>query len=180
MPVFRSAFASGRVVTPNDASGDLMAFRVDFQVQNPMVDTTGTARANFAVNDVIEMFDLPVGHVIDDLVFVADDIDSNGTPTVSLAVGFINATDNGLDTAAANGGAALIAATNIGQAGGVARPTTAATWRIQPTLDASATPNTLIPRRRVGIHVVAAPATLQAGLLSLVARIRSVHSPANV
>jgi len=167
MPKFQSQFATGKYGTPIDSSGDVVALKVDFPVSAAMVDSGGVVRANFAANDVIEMFDLPAGHVIDDLVLVSDDIDSNGAPAVSLSVGFINTTDNGLDVSAANGGAALIAASNIGQAGGVARPTTAATWRIAPQESGA--------RRRVGILVVAAPATLQAGTLSLVARLRSAH-----
>jgi len=169
MPTFRSAFATGRVPVPNDSSGNLVALRADFAASATMRDITDTLRTNFANNDVIEMFDLPPGHVIDDLVLISDDIDS--ATGCQLAVGFINATDNGLLTDAASGGAAMIAASAIGQTATIVRPTTVATWRVQPSESTA--------RRRVGVHVVAAPTTLVAGTISLVARLRSVHSPVN-
>lgn len=105
--------------------------------------------AALALNDVIYSGDLPADHVPVDFILDSDDVDTNGAPAVILAVGIINATDNGLSTAAEDGGAAWLAGSTIGQAGGMARPTTNVITRVTPTSSS----------RRVGVHVSTAPAT---------------------
>lgn len=105
--------------------------------------------AALALNDVIYAGDLPADHVPVDFMLDADDLDTNGAPAIILAVGIINATDNGLSTDAADGGAVWLAGSTIGQAGGLARPTTNVITRVTPTSGS----------RRVGVHVSTGPAT---------------------
>lgn len=167
MAKFQSLYARGRQIAPYDDSGDVVTIRVDFAVSAAMIDSSGVSRANFSANDVIELFDLPAGHVPVDAYIACDDIDSNGAPAVLMSLGIINTTDNGIDTAAANGGAAWIASSNVGQAGGFVRPTTVAIARCSP-VESSA-------RRRVGLHIATAPATLQAGTITVMVSYRSAH-----
>src|SRR4030065_2182990 len=60
--------------------------------------------AVLALNDVIYMGDLPANHVPVDFMLDSDDVSAGAD--VVMAVGIINATDNGLSTEAAGGGAA--------------------------------------------------------------------------
>ncbi len=65
--------------------------------------------AALALNDAIQMFKLPAGAVVHEVILASDDVDTNASPTVKYDVG---------DGSLAN---RFIAATTIGQAGGVAR-----------------------------------------------------------
>lgn len=65
--------------------------------------------AALVLNDVIQMVKIPAGHQVVDVILSADDLDTNGTPLISLTVG------DGDDTAR------FIAASTIGRTGGVAR-----------------------------------------------------------
>ena len=65
--------------------------------------------AALAVNDTIQMFKLPAGAVIHEVILASDDVDTNGTPTIKFDVG---------DATTAN---RFISATTVGQTGGVAR-----------------------------------------------------------
>ncbi len=62
-----------------------------------------------ATNDIFQMLKVPAGTSIVDMTLDSDDLDSNGAPTILLDVG---------DTTTAN---KFIAASNVAQAGGVAR-----------------------------------------------------------
>lgn len=65
--------------------------------------------AALVLNDVIQMFKVPSGATIHEVILGTDDLDTNGTPTVKLDVG---------DTTTAN---RFISASTVGQTGGVAR-----------------------------------------------------------
>lgn len=131
-----------------------------------------------ALNDIFEMIPIPEDHILEDVILDSDDLDSNGSPTITLSVGFLNNAKTDLDvTANYNGdGAAFIAASNIAQAGGMARPTTKSLWRALPR---KATPSGSTPTneqlRMLGIKVAAAAATFQAGKVGLTARYRAAH-----
>lgn len=68
--------------------------------------------AALAINDTIAMVTIPAGHRIVDAVLVADDLDTNVAPEITLDVGIA-----GGDTDA------LFAASTVAQAGGLVRPT---------------------------------------------------------
>lgn len=174
MPLFQTDYAVGKKTVPNSQGDEIVQIKVDFAVSAAMLDSTGTVRTNFAANDIIELCELPAGHVPVDVEIAADDIDSNGAPAVTLNVGILNAgkTDFATDVNGDGGnisGQWLASNSTVAQAGGVARRGTAAgdrlIHRVKP-LESS---------RKVGFKVPAAPATLQAGTLSLIFSFRAAH-----
>jgi hypothetical protein len=130
--------------------------------------------------DIFSMLEIPVDHILVDVILDSDDLDSNGAPTITLSVGYLLGDESDLDvTNAVNGdGAAFIVASTLAQAGGMARPTTKSLWRAKARAagDAGAVANngTAI-LRYLGIKVVAASATFQAGKVGLTA----VYRPAS-
>lgn len=138
MAIFRSLYALDTfpMPSPNDAS--VKSIRMRYSLL-----------AALALNDVIYMGDLPANCIPVDFLLDSDDVDTNVTPLITLGVGILNGTDNGLSSAAADGGAGWLLASTIGQAGGMARPTTNVISRV---LNSDTD-------RRVGVHVSAAPAT---------------------
>lgn len=101
---------------------------------------------NLAANDIIDMGPIEAGIAPVEVSLIADDLDSNGAPTITLTVGILNAAKTDIDAAATS---TFIAASNVAQTGGVARNTTANTYL------AGAASTT----RSLGIKVVAGPAT---------------------
>ena len=51
---------------------------------------------NYAINDLIELCELPIGHKVLDWFINFPDIDSNGTPTWAMSLGIENALGNDL------------------------------------------------------------------------------------
>lgn len=102
--------------------------------------------ANLAAGDIIDLGPLAANVAPISCSLVTDDLDSNGSPTITLSVGLLNAGKTDL-----NGGTneTWIVASTVGQAGGHAPNTLAAPY----LLGASTT------ERRLGIKVVAAAAT---------------------
>jgi hypothetical protein len=76
--------------------------------------------AGLAANDVIEMGGIPPGHYPVDLVVHAPDMDTNGTPTVTLDAGLLSGRFGAADDARTCGNE-FFAASTVGQAGGIAR-----------------------------------------------------------
>lgn len=97
--------------------------------------------AALAAGDIIDLGDLPAGLTVLDAAIIAEDLDTNATPTITLSVGALNAGKTDLS------GTAYIDASTVGQAGGIARATTNAAY-----VAGSAA-------RRMGIKVVAGAAT---------------------
>ncbi len=71
-----------------------------------------------AADDVAVLCPIPAGHKIVDAILVADDLDSNGTPTIAVSVGVYNDDDDSPDLEANKD---LITASTVAQGGGVAR-----------------------------------------------------------
>lgn len=128
----------------------------------PTADRVGyclTARSRYSltgalvINDTIDMVTIPAGHFVTDMVLVSDDLDTHGTPTITLDVGIKGAT---ADT--------FFAASTVAQGGGVARPTLATAFRdVATTAD-----------RVVQLKVKAAPATgATTGTVTLLVSYRS-------
>ncbi|MBN3848152.1 hypothetical protein G3N58_15125 [Paraburkholderia sp. Ac-20342] len=103
-----------------------------------------TLTAALALNDVLTGPKLAAGSTIVDVIIAASDLDSNGAPTITLDVGY------GVDPDY------FIAASNIGQAGGIARASAS-----------TAKPLTLVSDDTIDVTVHAAPATGQAGTVDL-------------
>lgn len=138
MALLKTDHAKGVKPMPTAQGAEVLAVRMEYSLA-----------AALALNDVMYMGDLPADHVPVDFMVDSDDLDTNGAPAIVLGVGIINATDNGLSAAADDGGAGWLLSSNIGQAGGMARPTTNVMSRVKPTTGS----------RRLGVHVSTGPAT---------------------
>ena len=121
-----------------------------------------TTVAGIGAADVIEMVNLPAGYVPVDAILCAEDLDSGGTPAITLDLGLISGAAGVVDATRTCGSEAFAAST-VGQAGGVARPTKAAFAMIAPTS----------ADRGIGLKVAAAAATAVVGAkvrLTVIAR----------
>ena len=98
-----------------------------------------------ALGDLLEMVPLPAGHVPVDCIVDSDDLDSNATPALVFSAGLITGDTPTVDE--------MIASTDIGQTGGIARMDAKGGTRIAPA-DTD---------RVFGLKCTAAPATFQAG-----------------
>lgn len=151
---YQSPVALGKVVVPAPQDGaDTSSYRAEF-----------SATTALAANDVIEMGPLPAGCTVVQVILDSDDLDSNGSPTITLDVGLLTG-DYGalLDGAGAKrdlintGSPEIFAASNVAQAGGVATPVLKTAYRIaEAGVDQS-----------VGIKVHAGAATAAAGKIGL-------------
>lgn len=121
-----------------------------------------TVAGDGVLNDVIELGILPAGYVPVDAILATEDLDSNGAPTVTLDLGLLSGTAgeaNGARTCSNEG----FAASTVGQAGGIARPTKKDWALIAPTT----------ADRGIGVKLAAATATLVVGAkirLTVIAR----------
>jgi hypothetical protein len=133
-------------ITPAEA-GQICAVRGQATLPNTL-----------AANDIVELVPLPPGCVPVDVIVDADDLDTNGTPTITLTAAVINAAG---DDIVAN--TEFFTASTVAQAGGVARMDKKTAPRI-----ASST-----SKRNVGLKVVAAAATKAAGVVGMTLFYRS-------
>lgn len=108
--------------------------------------------APLAVGDIIELGILPAYNTITDATLVADDLDTGGSATMAFDVGVMSG-DVGDKVSVRTSGAQLFAASNVGQAGGVARTTLATAFTIAAT----------DKDRSIGVKITAAAATQAAG-----------------
>jgi hypothetical protein len=111
-----------------------------------------TTVAGLTANDVIEMAILPAGYVPLEAKLVCDDIDSGGTPTLTLDIGVVSGVAGFFDNARTCGNEA-VAASTVGQAGGVVIDSKAA-FGLLAVSDAD---------RGIGVKLAAAAATLVVG-----------------
>lgn len=111
-----------------------------------------------ALNDVVELLFLPEDHIPVDWALDVDDIDSNGSPLVTMDVGILNAAETAISTAAADGGAKWATALTTGQAGGFVRAAAIGHTRVTPSATS---------RRIVGVVFAAAAATFAAGKVAI-------------
>lgn len=149
MALLKSNTAKGIIPMPTGKGSDLLSHRMVYDLE-----------AALALNDIIEMGDIPVDHIPVDCILDSDDLDTNATPLITLSVGVLNAGKTDLDTSASSGGAAWIAASTVAQAGGLERPSTVAITRAAAR---ASTPTGDTPAgaqlKAVGVKVAAAPAT---------------------
>ena len=82
-------------------------------------ETVSLIAAQSAINNVVELAILPAGCVPISYVLDLDDLDSNGTPTITADLGIINAAETAVSTAAADGGAKWLTANTAAQNGGI-------------------------------------------------------------
>jgi hypothetical protein len=143
MALYKTLFASGHKPTPVVDSSDVIVYRAEIDVP-----------ASLALGDVIELGNLPADHQIADILIDSDDLDAGAG--LILDFGVLNAAKTAISTEVVDGTGVLLS-TNVGQAGGLARPTTKNFTRVE-----SVTVN-----RSLGIVVSTAAATPQAGKLGV-------------
>jgi hypothetical protein len=121
------------------------------------------AGKTLALNDVIDLGPLPANCTVGDVFLITDDIDTNGTPLISLDAGLMSGAV-GENNAARTVGQELFAASTIARTGGVERASRKEAFRIAPVgYD-----------RSLGLKVTAAPATqATTGKIGLLVTIRA-------
>jgi len=147
MTIHQSNAAKGTEPIPYPSNaGEVIAKRYTFDV---------TAAIAGAAGDIIELAPLLEGCIIVDMVLDSDDLDSNGAPTMKVDVGVMSGAwgDGGVRTC----GNEFFAASTTPQAGGAARPTAAAAYRVARSDQ----------RRSIGVKINTAAATGAAGTIGL-------------
>jgi len=134
MALLKSNIATGVKPVQTPISGLLAKMLYDY------VTTTA-----LAAGDIIDLGPIPEDLAPVDCMLVAEDLDTNVAPTITLSVGILNDDKSDLATT-------LISTSTVGQAGGVARATTNSTY----LSGASSS------ERHLGIKVAAGPATAAA------------------
>lgn len=117
-----------------------------------------------AAGDIIELGVLPANNAPSDAILVSDDLDSGGAPAIAFDVGIMSGVVGDKDSVRTCGNE-LFAASNVGQAGGVARATAASAFTI------AATDND----RSIGVKITtAAQAQIAGAKLRLLLKYRAV------
>lgn len=118
MAVIQSEYAKGSIAIPYPSlAGGATTFRFAMAVPT-------TVQAN----DILELARIPGGCRVTEIVLDSDDLDSDGTPAITLDVGIMSG-NWGDPSQSRTCGAEFFSASNVGQAGGVARPTLASAYR---------------------------------------------------
>ena len=131
-----------RMPTPSMLNGSgITAIRGDY-----------TTVAGIIINDVIEMGNIPADAQVVDVILTCEDLDSNGSPTITLDGGIISGTPGAVDNTRTCG-TEFFAAATTGQAGGVAHTTKATATLLAPSY----------ADRAFGLLIKAAAATLVVG-----------------
>lgn len=142
MALFQSKQVIAQKAIPAALSGvDLVPITAEF-----------TVPAGLALNDIIEMGGIPAGHIPVDLIVHAPDMDSNGTPLITLDAGILTGRFGDPVLGSRACGNEFFAASQVGRVGGVARA--------DKSLAGIAPSNT---ERGWGLKVAAAAATLAVG-----------------
>lgn len=120
--------------------------------------------AALVANDIIELGILPAYNSISDAILVCDDLDTGGSPALAFDVGIMSGEVGDKDSVRTCG-AEIFAASNVGQAGGVARTTLASAFTIAAT----------DKDRSIGVKITTAAATQAVGAkLRLMLKYRAV------
>lgn len=117
MALIQSKYAKGLIIPPFPAfAGHVVSHRFNH-----------VFTAIPALNDILELAPIPVGCRVMDMILDSDDMDSGTTLTFDVGVmsGLWGAND-----AARTSGAEFFSASNVGQAGTVARPTLKTAFRV--------------------------------------------------
>ena len=106
-----------------DCAGDVVVNR--YEIDLAALPLTGKT---LALNDVIDVGIIPATAQVVDVVIDADDLDTNASPALAFDVGVLSGAPGTTGTRTC--GNESFAATNVAQAGGVARMTKAAGFRV--------------------------------------------------
>lgn len=121
------------------------------------------ATGDLDLNDIGAIGVLPAGCVPVSLYVYADDLDSNGTPTLVTSIGVLNDAGTDISTDANDGGAAWATGITTGQAAGATNPVSVA-------LHSVVAENT---DRNIAVKVTTAAATAAAGTYGVVLQYRA-------
>ncbi len=143
-------FTGYRPPITNSSAGEVVAVRGTYAVP----------AAGLALNDIVEMVPLPPDAVVVDCVLDCDDLDSDATPLMTLAVGVVK--EDGTDIESSG---TLISANVAPKAGGIARLDTPGAYAVGSSES----------KRNVGVKVTAAPATPKAGNIGLTLMYRNAQ-----
>ncbi len=142
-----SKFASNQLGTIyGDCAGDLV-------VNQFFIDLTAAQVVN---GNFFDVGLLPAYHTVVDMVLIPDDLDSNGTPTITLDVGLLSGTP-GDTTSNRTIGAEFFSGDTGARTGALARMSLATGFKVLPT-EAD---------RSIGVKIAAAVATAAAGRVRL-------------
>lgn len=148
MPNFASTFATHVSNTNNsDNAGNGVVNRFYIDVTPAML----------VAGNIFDIGILPAGHTVIDAILVPTDLDTGGTPAITLDVGLMSGFI-GDTTSVRTSGAEIFAASTAAQTGTVARATLPSAFSV------TAAPT----NRSIGVKVVAAPATAAAGRIKLI------------
>lgn len=145
--MLQTDYAKGNAVAPTpDEAGDHCSYRAEIDL----------AAAQVTNGQIIEMGPLPAGCDFVDAVLDTDDLDSNGTPTLTADVGLMSGDFGVVDGARTCGNEIFDGDTKV-QSGGVARPSLATAFRVARS----------DTNRGIGIKLATAAATAAAGKIGL-------------
>lgn len=151
MALQKTDHASGKFPTPVASGSETVVCRAEFKLS-----------ADLAANDIIQMMDLPAGHVPVDIIVDTDDLGTTGT----VSVGLLTTDKTDLDTAA-SGGAAWLTGGDVATAAAGLRADSGG-LRAMSRCAASNTAN-----RAIGIKI-ATDTTATTGTIGLTLLYRSV------
>lgn len=115
MAIYQSGWATRQRNTANSGcAGAEIAQMFEFELPS----------AALLVNDIIEIGVLPANNAISDAILISDDLDTDAAPAIAFDVGLMSG-EVGDKVSVRTCGAEVFAASNVGQAGGVARATLA-------------------------------------------------------
>lgn len=146
MTLILSKYAKGtEPLSYPSTAGEAVAIRFSHQLTNAP-----------AGGDILELACIPSNCRVADIILDMDDLDSNGAPTIIADVGIMSG-DFGKEDNARTCGAEFFSASNLAQAGGVARPTLKTAYRTTASnVD-----------RGIGVKFTTAAATFAPGIIGL-------------
>lgn len=145
--VYEGPLASGLYPMPEPRGSEVLCVRGEAVIA-----------ANPVANDVSSVLELPAGCVPVDMILDAPDMDTNGSPTIAISAGVLNAAETDLD-------AVWISASTVAQAGGVVRPTLNVLARTAPAATT----------KKLGLKFTAIAATFAAGSIGFTLFYRAAY-----
>lgn len=138
MTQLQSKWVKRQITTPlGSEAGDVVTELFEYSLAAALV-----------VGDIIELAVLPTYATVVDAILISDDLDTGGSPALTLDVGIMSGEVGVLD-AARTCGNEIFSGSTVGQAGGTARPTLASAFRIAA----------IEGHRSIGVKVAAGPTT---------------------
>lgn len=146
MTILFSKFVSGPLRQPASVfAGQVCSLRAWFDI----------AAAQQVLNDIIDMAVLPANHRLIDAILDSTDLDTDGTPAITLDVGIMSG--NPGEGGARTCGAELFSGATVAQAGGMVRMSLRTGLIIAPSA----------VDRSVGVKIATAPDAAAAGQIGL-------------